>query len=330
MNLLKIRLKNFRQFYGDQILDIAPPGERNVTLVHAENGVGKTTLLNAVLWALYEETSKKFEQRTKILNFEAQKEGESTASVELTFAHEGKTYLASRSHTVTGGRYVKTRFDVVSIGKNGVVGPPLPNPDSFVNTVIPWPMAPNFFFDGEQAESFSSEKDGDKNVADAIRDILGCTLLETAIKDLDYIERAFTRELGRLEGDEHIKQLEERIERLAIEREHREGEVKELDKNVTAYETQIAAIEAKLREAQAAADIQTKRENKERELSGVRTQVKEAEADIVKWIAAKGIPVVSQVLVAQSLDFIDEQSLKGRIPSPYNEEFVRGLPWRLG
>src|SRR5260221_1970701 len=188
MKLRQIRLKNFRQFYGDHLLEIAAPGPKNVTVVHAENGVGKTTLLNAVLWTLFGETTSKFEQREKILSFAAEEQGDRTASVELSFEHEGTEYRALRAQTLTGGGYNKARFDVMRVEKNGALSAPLLNPEAFVNTVIPRAMAPYFFFDGEQAETFSSETNY-KAVAGAIRDILGCTTLETAIEDLRYVAK---------------------------------------------------------------------------------------------------------------------------------------------
>lgn len=39
----------------------------------------------------------------------------------------------------------------------------------------------------------------------------------------------------------------------------------------------------------------------------------------------RSLQVVSGRLAKESLDFITEASVKGRIPSPYNEIFVRGL-----
>jgi DNA repair exonuclease SbcCD ATPase subunit len=45
MKLLSIKLFNFRQFYGPQTITFATDSTKNVTLFHAENGVGKTTLL---------------------------------------------------------------------------------------------------------------------------------------------------------------------------------------------------------------------------------------------------------------------------------------------
>ena len=67
MLIRKIGLNNFRQFYGSQELELATSPERNVTLIHAENGFGKTTILNAVLWTLFYEVTPKFENKDKIL-----------------------------------------------------------------------------------------------------------------------------------------------------------------------------------------------------------------------------------------------------------------------
>ena len=43
MQIKSIHLKDFRQFYGEQKIEFATDADKNVTLIHAENGVGKTT-----------------------------------------------------------------------------------------------------------------------------------------------------------------------------------------------------------------------------------------------------------------------------------------------
>jgi len=42
----------FRQFRGRQEIVFSNLQSRNVTLIHAENGFGKTALLNALLWGI--------------------------------------------------------------------------------------------------------------------------------------------------------------------------------------------------------------------------------------------------------------------------------------
>jgi DNA sulfur modification protein DndD len=55
--LERITLKDFRCFYGEQSIELSTDPARNVTLIHSENGVGKTTLLNALLWCFYGATA---------------------------------------------------------------------------------------------------------------------------------------------------------------------------------------------------------------------------------------------------------------------------------
>jgi len=324
MNLKKIRLNNFRQFYGDQVIEVAPPGEHNVTLIHAENGVGKTTLLNAVLWTFFGNTTKKFEQKEMVVNFEAWKEDRKTASVEITFEHEDNEYLAVRKHSVTEGGRNRIKFQVMRIEKNGVLSSPLPNPEAFINTVIPNAMAPYFFFDGEQAETFSSETNY-KAIAAAIRDILGSTLIETAIGDLKYIARKFNEELGDIPGEEEITILESQISKLENGIDSRNSDINELDKNINAYQVQLKEIGDVLREAQAASGFQRQRDAKQQELLSVQSRLRDAESEVLRWVGTKSLSVISSKLANESLDYIDEESLRGRIPSPYNEEFVKGL-----
>jgi len=50
MILEEIRLTDFRCFYGENVITFSSDPDRNATLIYAENGVGKTTLLNALLW----------------------------------------------------------------------------------------------------------------------------------------------------------------------------------------------------------------------------------------------------------------------------------------
>jgi DNA sulfur modification protein DndD len=68
MILEEIRLTDFRCFYGKCSIKFSTDSDRNVTLIYAENGVGKTTLLNALLWCFFGETTERFEKKEDMLN----------------------------------------------------------------------------------------------------------------------------------------------------------------------------------------------------------------------------------------------------------------------
>lgn len=115
MKINKIQLENFRQFYDKQEITFATDPKRNVTLIHAENGFGKTTLLNAILWAFFNYTTPKFEQKDKIINFEAQSEGITTASVGVEFEHNNETFIVNRVYSGRSENTDKTSFTAFKV-----------------------------------------------------------------------------------------------------------------------------------------------------------------------------------------------------------------------
>src|SRR5258708_19420748 len=144
MKLQRIKLTNFRQFYGVQTLEIAGNADKNVTLVHAENGVGKTTLLNSILWCFYGEVTKKFEKAEQIINFQAVSEGVNTAAVEVFFEHEGFDYLTQRTFTPRIARKPQQIFNAHQIHRG--VYKPVDAAVTFINSVISEEMARYYFF----------------------------------------------------------------------------------------------------------------------------------------------------------------------------------------
>ena len=53
MKLEVMRLTNFRQFYGEQVIPFSTDPHKNVTVVTGAMGTGKTSLHRALLWCFY-------------------------------------------------------------------------------------------------------------------------------------------------------------------------------------------------------------------------------------------------------------------------------------
>ena len=53
MLLKSLKLKNFRQYKGVQQLHFAADKDKNVTVILGDNTSGKTTLVQAFIWAFY-------------------------------------------------------------------------------------------------------------------------------------------------------------------------------------------------------------------------------------------------------------------------------------
>ena len=53
MLLKSLKLKDFRQFKGEQGVVFSTDPDKNVTIIMGENGSGKTTFAQAFTWCLY-------------------------------------------------------------------------------------------------------------------------------------------------------------------------------------------------------------------------------------------------------------------------------------
>ena len=153
MILEEIRLRDFRCFYGDTNIRFSEDPKKNVTIIYAENGVGKTTLLNALIWCFYGETTARFEKKEEILNYDAKKAGRTTARVEVLFEHNQKHYIAKRFASTSS--ISRREFHIARIDDGSQIN--LPTPDTFINTVIPRDMASHFLFDGN-TQRYSLER----------------------------------------------------------------------------------------------------------------------------------------------------------------------------
>lgn len=195
MILERLVLENFRQFKGRQEIVFSDLRERNVTIVHAENGFGKTTLLKALLWALYgrdglmgsDGKEEDFEKPDEIVHeglaIRAKDSNAITATVQLAFKHDMDRYILTRRLTLAQQRLnpkqTEMTLEVMRDGQTFV----LDRPQQRIQSIIPDGISHFLFFNGERINYLAMERNSDK-VTEAIQQMLGLKLLRTTIDDL--------------------------------------------------------------------------------------------------------------------------------------------------
>lgn len=320
MILQEIRLKDFRCFCGDSHIRFSEHPEKNVTIIYAENGVGKTTLLNALLWCFYGETTARFEKREEILNYDAKKAGRTTASVAVLFEHNDQHYIAKRYSSISP---TSSREFVLARITDGSQSN-LPSPETFINTVIPRDMASHFLFDGEHAEVFLGESNRG-SIRSAVRDILGCSMIQTAIDDLKDVTSHFRRQIPPTPATQRIAELNRQLDDLTTQIEQAEASVEQLKKKRAQTEQQIADIDTKLRQTAAAKELQQQRDLLNTQLRRAQKRRQDSIDDVYRWLGENGRFIVSSRITEETFSFLDDKKHRGRIPSPYNEEFVKDI-----
>ena len=324
MRLSRIEFNNFRCFYGKQELDLTWNDTGNVTLIHAQNGVGKTNLLNAILWTFYNYTTGKFEQKDKIINAEAEDEGKTSASVQIEFSFQNKNYRAVRFFDKSKSereRAANFRMWEIELDGNHRV---IPHPEAFIDTIVPSEMAQYFFFDGEHAETFSGEKNASK-VGEAVKRILGCEVAERAIEDLKAARKKYVDQMSKQVVGASTIQLTEDIDRLNREIASTKLNIGTASGSLGDMRQNIDDIQDRLRKNESSRELQKNYERTERSLATAKQSKEKADVAYFRWADTNALPLLSERLIAKTNDILKENKKINKIPSKYSGPLIEEL-----
>ena len=156
MKLKSLKLNNFRRFFGSQEIVFSTNKNKKITIIHAENGVGKTNILRAVHWVMYGEliAMKKKDKAgiantTHLLNVK-NKSIAFDCSVTLNIEHGGQVYELKRTLERDG----KNSILKIWYGKNEKRVPKSENKET-IERILPKGLAKYFFFQGESLETMT-------------------------------------------------------------------------------------------------------------------------------------------------------------------------------
>lgn len=322
MLLRTITMKNFRQYHGQVNLSFAVSKTKNVTVIHGENGVGKTSLLNAIKWAFFGKVTNNFRNPLNLVNETAKKDGKLQCSVEVEFEEDGVEYLIQRSFNQPTK---KTTFKLYK--KDGEVwGPALSEPELIINGMLPNEMAEYFFFQGEGSNAVDAGNN-EGNLAQSIRDILGFKVAQSLLNDLKKLSNDARKNIAAQDNSGEAEALDRKIQ-------NNERQLKTYEKTLSTAEDLLPGLRKKLEGVEeklaliSNKDLQSLR-RKESELSVQLRKDKQAKNDLERRkysnISKFGWAVFGYDFANSSLDFIDESELKGRLPEPYNKTFIEDI-----
>lgn len=195
MKIEKIHMHNFRQFSGDTIVEFSTDENKNITVIHAMNGSGKTTFLQSFYWALYGNINLPNGNRLLNENLFADMNNEESKEVfiEITATHEDALYIIKRSLNVTKDLNGNMKNSKILLelnytdksGKSKYLDAESKAQDK-INSIIPEKLARYFFFDGERIESLGENTaKARKDIANGIKNILNITTYDELKKVLE-------------------------------------------------------------------------------------------------------------------------------------------------
>ncbi|MGK9231955.1 DNA sulfur modification protein DndD [Inquilinus limosus] len=261
MYLRSIHFRDWKA-YADATFEFPEPQpERNVVLIGAKNGFGKTSLLEGIVLGLFGRDGLPLvgratigggdaEQRAdfsyndfleRAWHAQAREQGRTSASVQLVFEGDERIAIQRVWHFSGGGKHRREEEEVrIFLGPDEdlLQIPKLDDRDEFIRSFVarrflPVHLAQFFLFDGEQVQRLA-QRDMAAQVRLGIEGILGVPVLRELATDLLEYAKDRRRRAGNV-GDEKIDRLRAEIRDL----ETREDE---LDRKLTDIDPQIEPL----------------------------------------------------------------------------------------
>jgi len=253
MILKKLIIENMFAYQGKVIIDLEPESDKNIILIGARNGRGKTSFLRIIRILLHglkdnSEFTKKDMKLTeteyaigkdKIWSgiFYNNNSNIYTASVTGFFRFENKDLVLHRKFK----KFKHSFQEEVSLYSNRINQT---NPQEFLNNVLPKNFADFFFFDGEKIHELMESKN--TNIKDSLEVLLNIKTYEKLNDNIKKIKREFETEtkdsptVSKIE--ELINKLEGTVKNIKVNQEY----IAQNKKAIDSFNQEIIYIDEKL------------------------------------------------------------------------------------
>lgn len=339
MLIKSLKMKNFRQFKGETDVKFSCDPKQNVTIILGDNTFGKTTLLQAFNWCFYNTVM--FDNNPDfLLNLEvakAMREGDSEkVKVEICLIHDDVEYIITRSqeyycanNKVIGAKNIQVKVSYKE--EDGQMeSVRITEVQKVIESILPKDLSTYFFFDTERVRSISTRKD----VADAVKGLLGLSIVDNAIKHIGTKGNKKTV-LGKLygsmdlDGDEKARAALDRIQSNEAKREAIKEQIEECTSQIRQYETRKEQLDNILRDNQTTASLQKRKEEIEKNLSTEYKYLEKCKQLFFKEFSKGSLQIFAQPLLERTKDFlsatkVDDKGVKDLTAPTILELISRG------
>ncbi len=285
----KIELKNFGPYKGTQSLEF--PDQDGVTIVFGENMRGKTTLLNAIRYALFGKILGRGSREIspeRFINWEAKEEGIYSFKVTLYFEESGSEYELVRQFRPKDGVGTPDSDDdyseeVYLVKNDSVTGPE--ERETELNRILPQQVSRFFLFDGELLQQYEEllidESEMGQRIREAIERILGVPVLKNGRADLRaLLDDAQKKEQKAAQRSNQTEEIGTQLEAATAKRTHLSTELEELREELADLEDQKSTKRKQLQQLEAAKSLVQERDNLKDELEKVKDRLENRQTEL--------------------------------------------------
>ena len=274
MYLKSIVLRDWKAYTVGSFDFPAPEVHRNIILIGAQNGFGKTSLFEAIVLGLFGQSGLPLVARSPFSNDDKQRlatsyrtflekaihrgaveAGRTSCSVKLCFVDDGEEIEIQRIWYFTDKGALRPGDEEVRIYEGAtkrVVGPTAADVgedlewyrDFIARRFLPYYLAAFFLFDGEQVSAFA-EREMAAQVRSGIEGLLGIPVLKELAQDLRAYARVRKSEVNNV-SDRTIDRIELDLDNLNFQLGKKKERVAELEPEHSSLKEQREKLQREL------------------------------------------------------------------------------------
>ena len=297
-----IELCNFGRYADETFFDTTVTPDRNVILVQANNDLGKTTLFQAIKFALYGEGGLYTGSASNWINFQRASESDGNMYVEIKFDHKNSEYRLKRlvkfRRTERGKEIAVIGNPTINIFENNnpyMIKDSVHTKQAWIDTVLPQDASQFFFFDGEEIQKYIHNES--THVKEAIEKVLGIKELLNAREDLQKILQRFedecTKNIIKHTKDQRSKSRLEKIQKDLEEFELAINAERKFYKGAEATKNSLDKEQKKFADIKSVVD---ERDDADQSLNTQKQILKENQKNLAEANKHAGLVLISPLL----------------------------------
>ena len=339
MRFKQIEIHNYRQ-YRDLTLEFRP-GDHDLQLIVADNGVGKTNLLNAFTWCLYGDEphlgNSKYDAGEPKLNKEVIAECVQNSvwvenvsvivTVELGDTKNStvkiKRSVPFRLLQKNGLEFIEKKAEeqfTVTV-TNGIDGQDLSlkneGATAYINRYLPESIREYFFFDGEQLNTYFQETKGDR-IKEAVYSISQIDVLSRTIDHLKTTVSGKKRDASAISSS--TAQIYKKLDEL---KQTRDGDIDRIERNQSSLfeaKRRLSDIDGQLRGVEDVRGIENEREATLELEKSYLEHYKRDQAKYYEFVRKMMVDFNLYPVAKKTLDVIERMEREGHLPPSIDPE----------
>lgn len=311
MRINYLVLNNFRQFVGEQKIVFSTSEDKKVTIVIADSGFGKTTMIQSFSWIFYGECKYKTPLNDSIKKSLSPYQF-TTTSCSVNLTHGDYEYTITRTQ-----RFQKINIKIESETSYLIIDQKNPDgtttqmkgreADKKIKELMPRDLFPYFFLEGENlskvGDQMAKGKSGSTNeFVKAVKGLLGFNHLYEAEKHLNLVTNSYQNEIRANSNDNKLNEIIARIERAQSTIDSTTQRINTIIEEIKYYTEERDKLSDKLLKLSGVAEKQKRSIKLTNECNALRGKINDQKRYIFKRFSMLGFNFIMQSLLDDAKD----------------------------